>query len=374
MRKLSFVLLLAVIAGLVGCNGGVAVEEKAQVGSRDRGEIAEQYKWKLEDIYPNQAAWRKAFDGIDAKVAKLAQYKGKLSKSSKDLLACLTLSSEISKEYSRLGCYAGMRSDEDKRDSSNLSLVQELDQKGPSIGAAAAFIEPEIAAMDKADIDKMIAQEPGLKIYKMPLYDIQRTKKHTLSEAEEKILAQSSLISGTASDVYSILSNADLPYNEVELNDGRTVRLDKSGYALHRASADRDERERVFDAFWKSIKAFERTYGTQLYGQVKKDMFYAQVRGHESSLASALDRNNIPTDVYHSLIDNINANLDTLHRYLKLKARMLDIDDLKYSDLYADAVAGVDLQFTVKEAGDIVVAAAKPMGKGVPVSGPQGPG
>jgi oligoendopeptidase F len=216
--------------------------------------------------------------------------------------------------------------------------------------------------MDKSKINKFIKQKRGLKIYKMPLYDIQRKKAHTLSEKEEKILAQASLLADGPSSIFTVFSNAELPYPEITLSDGTKARLTKAGYAQHRASPNRDDREAVFKAFWETFTKFKGTFGTQLYANVKKDMFYARTRGYDSSLQSSLDENNIPTEVYLALIENVANNLDSFHRYLNLKKRMLGVKTLKYSDVYAPVVKGIDLKYTFDEAEKLVLDSLKPLG------------
>ena len=176
-------------------------------------------------------------------------------------------------------------------------------------------------------------------------------------------MAQTSLIAGAPSSIYAILSNAELPYPEIELSDGSVATLNKAGYARYRAVPDRQDREAVFGAFWKVFTDFRRTFGVQLYSNVKKDMFYARTRGYKSSLESSLDKNNIPTEVYKALIENVNKNLDSFHRYLKLKKKMLGVETLKYSDIYAPVVKGIDLKYTYDEAKKLVIDAAKPLGK-----------
>jgi len=331
--------------------------------TRDRSEIAEKDKWRLEDICASDEAWGKARDALAGRFDEITKYQGKLAGSAPDMLACLELNSDISKEFGRLMSYAHMKSDEDTRNSTYMAMQQQLQQLAPEYGAKAAFIEPEIAKMDRDAIDKSVAAEPGLKIYRMYLDNIQRTKAHTLSAKEEKILADAGLLAGGPSSIYSVFTNADFPYPEIELSDGTEALLTKAGYSQHRASPVRADREAVFQAFFGSLAKFKATLGTQLYSQVKRDMFFARSRRYESSLASALDGDNIPTDVYMTLIDNVTNNLDTLHRCLKLKKRMLGVETLKYSDLYAPVVKGVDLKYTFEEAKKLVLDAVKPLGE-----------
>ena len=337
-------------------------QNQALAQTRERSTIQSKYRWKLEDIYPTDEAWRKAKEDLNAEFGKILSFQGKLGQSATQLLECLEFGAHISKELTRLYCYASMKSDLDTRVSKNLSLRQEIELLLTDYNSQAAFVEPEIKDIDEATINAFLEQEAGLKVFRMYLDNIQRTKAHRLGEKEEKIIAETSLLAGGASTIYSVFSNAELPYPTITLSDGTEATLNKSGYARHRASTNRADREAVFNAFWEAFKGFKQTFGTQLYAQVKKDMFFARVRKYESSLHSALDADNIPVQVYHTLIDNVHANLDTFHRYLKLKQRMLGVDQLKYSDLYAPVVKGVDLKYSYDEAVALVLDAVKPLG------------
>jgi len=329
----------------------------------ERSEIPVKDTWKLEDLYASDELWNEAKEKLVAQFDNVLRYKGELASSSDQLLECLEFNSDISREVGRLYSYASMKSDQDTRNPRYLGMRQQLEQLVTDYNSKASFIEPEIAAMDKKKIDNFIEREMGLEDYKMYLYDIQRTKAHRLSESEEKILAEAALLANSPSSIYSIFSDAELPYPEVKLSDGTTARLNKAGYARYRALPNQKDREKVFQAFWKTFNDFKRTFGVQLYSNLKRDMFYARTRRYNSSLESALDNYNIPTEVYSSLIENVNKNLDTFHRYLNLKKRMLGVDKLKYSDLYAPAVKGIDLEYTFQEAKELVLDSVKPLGK-----------
>ena len=330
--------------------------------TRQRSEISDKYKWNLKDLYSSDEAWNQAKQELVAQFDQVSGYKGKLANSASELLACLEFNSHISKEFGRLYSYAHMKSDEDVGNSKYLAMKQEIQQLSTDYSSKAAYIRPEIAEMDKDQIDKFIKQKRGLRIYKMPLYDIQRMKAHTLSDKEEKILAEASLLAGGPASIFTVFSNAELPYPEIKLSDGTKAKLTKAGYAQHRASPIREDREAVFQAFWDTFTKFKGTFGTQLYANVKKDMFYARTRGYDSSLHSSLDDNNIPTEVYLALIENVTNNLDSFHRYLNLKKRMLGVKTLKYSDIYAPVVKGLDLKYTFDEARKLAIDSMKPLG------------
>ena len=338
---------------------------------RDRSKIADQYKWNLSDIYPSDAAWKEAKQRLteanpaaerSVSIPTLKKYKGTLGLSAQQLLGCLDLITELNKEFSRLYAYANMSFDQDTKVQSYLGMQQEMSQLGASFGAQAAFIEPEILKIDPAKVQGFIKGEKKLEIYRHYLDDLLRRKAHTGTEGEEKIIADAGLISGEPNNIHSIFANADFPYPEVTLSDGKTVKLDAAGFALQRTSANREDRKKVFAAFMVKLNEYRRTYGTLLNAQVKTDLFSKNARKYNSCLESALDASNIPTQVYHSLVDNVNKNLSTFHRYLKLRQRILGVDQLHYYDLYAPLLKDVDLKYTYEESQQHILAALKPLG------------
>ena len=302
---------------------------------RDRSKIADQYKWNLADIYPSDAAWKEAKQRLtesnpaaerSVSIPALKKYKGTLNSSAQQLLGCLDLVTELNKEFARLYSYASMSLDQDTKVQLYLGMQQEMSQLGASFSAEAAFIEPEILKIDPAKVQGFIKGEKKLEIYKHYLDDILRRRAHTGTEGEEKIVADAGLMSDAPSSIHGIFTNADFPYPEVTLSDGKTVKLDAAGFALQRTSANREDRKKVFAAFMGKLNDYRRTYGTLLNGQVKTELFYKNARKYNSCLESALDASNIPTQVYHSLVDNVNKNLSTFHRYLKLRQRILGVD------------------------------------------------
>ncbi len=330
--------------------------------TRDRASVPQQYTWQLEDIYPSDEAWATAKDRIAERFDEILAFEGQLTDSPNRLLACMELNVHIDKELSRLYCYASMKSDLDTRESKYQGMKQTLRQLATDYSSKASYIAPELSSLEPKDVEALIEREPRLKIYRMYLEDIQRTKAHRLSAPEEKILAEAGLVASAPVSIYSIFSNAELPFPEITLSDGAEVKLNQAGYGKYRATTNRADREAVFKAFFGAFEQFEQTIGTQLSSQINGHMFYARARGYESSLHRSLDRNNIPIEVYHSLVKNVNANLDSFHRYLRLKQRMLGVDQLKYSDVYAPVVAEVDLEYSYDQAMELVIEAVKPLG------------
>ncbi len=327
-----------------------------------RDKVPAKYKWDLTDLYKSNEAWKAEKQELTDKLDQLKQFKGKLAQSADMLYNCLDFSSQLWKTYGRLASYAGKLSDQDTRQSGPMSMTQEISQLGTKLSGASSFIEPEILSIPKATIKKFLNEKKELAIYRHYLDNIQRMQAHTMSAEVEKAIAEAGIMSDTPYDVYGIFKNADMPRPEFTLKDGKTVTLDDAAYTLHRADPDREVRKKVFEAFFGAYKKFERTFGTELYGEVKKDIFYKNVRNYKSSLESALNANNIPTSVYHNLIEGVHQNLATLHRYLNLRKRMLGLKELHYYDMYPSLVKQVDMSYTVEESEALIKKALAPLG------------
>jgi oligoendopeptidase F len=330
---------------------------------RDRSKIPDKYKWNLADIYPSDDAWKAAKEKMVAELPKVDQYRGKLAQSPATLADCMEAVSGLTKELTKLYVYAGMSSDLDLNDAKHLGMVQDMAKIGADFGAKTAYIQPEILKMDRQTIDKFIQQEPRLKVYAHGLDDVLRRKAHTGTEGEEKIIADASLMADSPDNVFGVFSNADFPFPDVTLSDGKTVKLDKAAFALYRSVPNRADREKIFAAYFGRLNQYRSTFGTNLYGEVKKDMFFKNARNYQTCLESALDNDNIPVQVYHSLVDGVDANLATFHRYLNLRKRMLGVDTLHYYDLYAPVVKNVDLAYTYDEAEKNILASLSPLGQ-----------
>jgi oligoendopeptidase F len=340
----------------------LALSINGSAQQQDRAQIADKYKWNLADIYPNDTAWRTAKDALVAELPKIRAFQGTLGSSAQKLADALDLGNRLSKEFARVYVYASMMSDQDTRVSSYQAMQQEMAQIGAKFGAENAFVEPEILKIAPGTIDTFVASEPRLKTYGFYLRDIQRRRSHTLTDSEERLLANSSVMSQTASNVYGILSNADFPYPEITLSDGKKVRVDSSGFNVYRALPSRDDRQKAMSAFFGALGSFRGTFGSMMSGQVQSDVFYAKARKYGSALEASLDGANIPTSVYMRLIDGVNRHLPTFHRYLSLRKRMMNVPELHYYDLYAPLVASVDLGYTVEEAQKHVIDALAPLG------------
>jgi oligoendopeptidase F len=329
---------------------------------RDRSKVPTQYKWDLTALYPTDQAWRSEKEKLVTDLPKLKEYQGTLASSAQRLADALNMESQMEKELKRLGTYGGLISDQDTRVSTYQGMRQEVVQLWSTFGADGAFIEPEILKMDNATLLRFISQEPRLQIYRQYLDDVTRRRPHTLNEAEEKLLATSAVMASGPSSAYSIFANADFPYPTLTLGDGKTAKLNSAAYELHRASPIRKDREKVMASFFGALGGYRGTFGSMMDTSVQTSIFYARARKYDTTLEAALDTPNVPTSVYTKLLEGVNRNLPTFHRYLKLRKRMMDLTDLHYYDLYAPLVKSVNTEYSIEEAEKNILAALAPLG------------
>jgi len=326
-----------------------------------RKDVPEKYKWNLADMYPSVADWQNDINKVESEINNFASYKGKLGESSQDLLNALDSYFELLKTFYKAGTYASNLSNEDVLISENQALQEKLSSVGTKFGEAAAFFDPEILSIPKEKIEKFFSEKPALQTYSMYIDNIQRLRPHTLTEAEEKILASFGLIADNQNTVYSIFNNGEKPIPTITLSTGESVELSPSAYTRVRAAENRGDRKNVFESFFNSYGVFKNTLGANLVGKVKKDWVYAKDRNYKSTLESALNRDNLPPTIYTTLIEQVNKDLPTLHRFLDLKKRMLGVDTLHYYDLYTPLVKKVDLKFTIEQGEQALLDALKPM-------------
>jgi len=337
-----------------------------KVGAAERPED----RWNLADLYPGVAEWNVDAAKLDKQIEEFGACQGHLGDSVQRFKACFDLNADLTKRYYRLAVYAGELLSQDTGAASSLELGQKAQTIGTRVDEAAAFVNPEILGLGNDRVQALLApvvgsgvlaQDASLRIYRFPLEQILRAAPHTLDTKGEGIVASFGLTSGAAGAVYKILSNADLPWPKVKLHDGKEVKIDQSAYTQYREATNRGDRKKVFDAFWGKWKEFERTFGVTFYENLKKDSVYAKVRKYPDSRTLALDRDKVPVAVYDTLIAQVNANLPTLHRYFKLRARMLGVKEMHYYDIYPPLVGG-DFKFPIDQGKQLMLKSVAPLG------------
>ncbi|MCP5062130.1 MAG: oligoendopeptidase F [Ignavibacteriae bacterium] len=330
--------------------------------TKTRDDIDTKYKWNLEDLYLSVDEWQKDKEVIESRILEISEFQGRLAENSKNLLTTLENMYSIYKNYYKLSSYSTRLKDQNLGNSSNSSLAQQASSLGTKLSEAASYFDPEVLAIDKATMDKFYKEESKLLGYKIILEDVQRLREHTLTEAQEKIMASFGLIGANQYDVYGIFTNTEMPREEITLSTGEKVKLTSSGFSKNRTAENREDRKLVFEKFFGGYGQFEKTIGTNLNGHVKGDYVRAKNKNYKTALEAALTRNNIPTSVYKNLIKQINISLPTLHRFLTLKKEMLGYDTLYYYDLYTSMVEKANLTFSVEDGQEMILKSLKPLG------------
>ena len=318
-------------------------------------------RWNLKDLYALQADWDKDATALTQQLKTLSSCAGHLAQSARRFKTCLDLNADILKRYARLSSYASQHHDEDTGLAAGMDLHQRAVVLGNSVEELTSFLSPELLKIGRARVTALQKADPSMAIYSHWLDDILRTAPHTLDRKGEELIANFSAATGAANAIYSTLADADMPWPKVTLSDGAKVVLDQTGYEKYRALANRADRKRVFDAFWGRWKEFERTFGVTFYEQLKKDAALAKVRHYPDSLTQALDANKLPRAVYDTLVAQAELNLPTLHRYFRLRARMLGVSDMHYYDVYPPIVAS-DLKYPIGLSTRLMLDAVKPLG------------
>ncbi|MEB0140141.1 MULTISPECIES: oligoendopeptidase F [unclassified Undibacterium] len=319
------------------------------------------YQWNLSDLYADRALWDKDAAFMTEQMRQLGRCSQHLGTTVGEFKTCLDLYADISKRYARLQSYASQYRDQDTATNAGQDVAQTADLLGSQFEQASAFLRPELLQLGEKKIAAFLKQERSLGMYRFMLEDIARGRSHTLDAKGEQLIADFGLATNAAAAVFTTLSNADMPWPKVKLSNGTEIVIDQAAYTKYRAAPVRADRKLVFDAFWGKWQEFERTYGVTFYEQLKKDSAYAKVRNYPDSLSAALDADNIPRAVYDTLIAQTQANLPTLHRYFKLRGKMLGVADLHYYDMYPALVSG-DYHYAVEEGVQLMLASVKPLG------------
>ena len=317
--------------------------------------------WNLTTLYADDAAWDASRQKLLATLPQLKALQGTMGNSAASLLAAVTLISNTQRELNRLDTYASLKADADTQVTANQALRQQSASAQTQVSQATAFESSEVAAIGLAKVDAYIAAEPKLAPHAYALHTMLRLAAHTLSASEEALLAGAADPLSQPQEIYSLLSNADLPWPSITVR-GKKVTLDQETYVKLREDADPKVRELVFKSFWPVYKSFQRTIGAIYVAHLRGVVFDAHAHKYDSALQAKLAEANTPDAVYRSLVAEANAGLPTLQRYLKLRGRMLGLKDQKYSDIYAELVKA-PRTYTLGEAEALTLKGVAPLGE-----------
>jgi len=327
-----------------------------------RADIDDQHKWNLADIYTDDAAWETDFEKARGLIAQARQFAGRLAEAPQTMYACLDTRSKLQIILSRLYQYAFLCKDLDNRVSKYQALTERAATLSSEAGAAYAFVEPELLQIDEAELLRLSEQFPKTDEYDFYIRELIRSKQHVRSEEVEEVLALSSLVTRGPDAIFSMLDDADLKYPSVKDEQGRELALTKQRAARLLESSDPRVRKETHDAFYSAYKDHTNTLGASLASSVNGDLFYARTRRYDNCLHAALDGNNIPPEVYHSLIGTTEKNLKGLHDYVRLRRRLLRLDRIHSFDMFCPLFPEQDYEVEYDDAVAQAIESAAPLG------------
>lgn len=328
-----------------------------------REEIDEQYRWDLSSIFGSDEAFLAALEEAKKLPPRFASFQGKISASAANLLAYLKLDDEAGLILTKLANYAERKSDEDTRESRYQDYSSQVMTLWVSLSSASSWFTSELLSLSEQEMEGFYSQEPELELYRRCLDVIFSRREHVLSPAEEKLLAAAGDMANQPDNIFSLLNDADLTFPDAHDAKGAAHPVTHGSYIPLMMSADRTLRESAYESLYSSYRQFRNTFAATLGAQNKQLKFFAEARRYESALEAALSANEVPTQVYTNLIETVHNNMDAMYKYVALRKELLDVDELRFSDLYVPIVDDVELTFTYEEACDIILEALRPMGE-----------
>ena len=329
---------------------------------RKRAEIPTEDTWNLADLYPTDDAWEKDLEVLKEEGAALAAYQDRLGKA-EDLCAYLSAMEQADERADRLANYCMRKADEDTRNATYQAMSGKFMSAVVELGAQLSFETPEIMAIDDNTLEGFYTAYPGLERYRRYLTDMRRLREHVLSPAEEKLLAAAGEMSQAPDNIYSLFADADLTFKDALDSEGKPHSVSQGTFVACEESPDRVLRQNAYESLYDGFTAFKNTAAGLLNAQNKQLKFFADARKYPNAFEAALKRTNVPTSVYLNLIEAVHNNADKMHRYIRLRKKLLGLDKLHFYDIYTPLVPGVDQRIPFEQAKNTVYEALAPMGE-----------
>lgn len=328
-----------------------------------RSEVKEEHTWKVSDMYASTAEWEQALNQVKEIADRIAGMEGRVTESAANLYQVLKDCDAYGEIIDLAFNYAQRLYDQDRNDSTHQAMSQKVYGVWADVAGMISFIEPEILAVPEEQLEAFYKELPELESYRGKIAEIQRLRGHSLSAEMEKLLAMTSEMSQTPEQVFAVMNSADIRFPEITDENGEKVRLTHGNYVLFLQSADRRVRKEAFEAMYSVYKQFANTFAGLYNGQVKQQIFFAKARKYDSTLDAALTANNVSVKVYENLLDAVSANMDKLHRYVKLRKKCLGLDELHMYDIYTPMIADAARKVPFEEAKETVLKALAPLGE-----------
>lgn len=330
---------------------------------KDRKDIDVKDTWNLESIYANNELWEEDYTALEKDAAEFAKLKGAIEADVSKIPAVLDAYYGLHRRLSKLSVYARMRFDQDTADSTYQTMAAKIGSLGVKIGAASAFVEPEILSYSKEQLEAAEKENERTAYYGRKIEEMLRGQEHTLDAEKEELLAAAGDMAEAPDDIFSVLMNADMKYPDIVLEDGTHLPLTNSTYISYMESPDRAVREGAFKTLYGQIASLKNTFAAIYRGNLKQAKFYAQSRKYSSARAMYLADSNVPESVYDNLLSAVHEALPMMYRYVAVRKKVLGVDKLHMYDVYTPIVAAQNQTYEFEQAKQMVLEALKPMGE-----------
>jgi oligoendopeptidase F len=333
-----------------------------EVKTPTRADISDSDKWDLTQLFANTGKWQEDFAWLQRTYPEFEHWKGKVGESARNLAEVLEFEKSLDLKIERVYHYASLQLAEDSTNNEFLARIGQVQNLLTKIGEAAAFVVPEILAIDGEKFCKFIA-DPKLAEWRTKLQKIRRMKPHVLSVPEERLLALGSVALSGYDDAFSQLTDVDMKFGVLVDETGHERPLTQSSFSSFLIKRDHEVRKRAFHQYYAEFRDHQYTLAASLAYSVKADVFKARARQYSSALEAALFPDDVPAAVYDGLIQAVRANLKPLFRYFDLRRRALGLRELHQYDTYVPLVPEIETRFTFDQAVEMVLGALEPMGK-----------
>lgn len=330
---------------------------------KDRKDIDVKDTWNLESIYANNELWEEEYAALEKEAEEFAKLKGAIEADVSKIPAVLDAYYGLHRRLSKLSVYARMRFDQDTTDSTYQTMSAKIGSLGVKIGAASAFVEPEILSYSKEQLEAAEKENERTAYYGRKIEEMLRGQEHTLDAEKEELLAAAGDMAEAPDDIFSVLMNADMKYPDIVLEDGTHLPLTNSTYISYMESPDRAVREGAFKTLYGQIASLKNTFAAIYRGNLKQAKFYAQSRKYSSARAMYLADSNVPESVYDNLLSAVHEALPMMYRYVAVRKKVLGVDKLHMYDVYTPIVAAQNQTYEFEQAKQMVLEALKPMGE-----------
>ena len=348
--------------GSIKINGGLTMSNSETIRARDQ--IPQEDTWALEDLYPSDESWEQALSALTARQAEAAAFAGKLGESGETLCAFLHLVEDVDGQSELLANYAMRKADQDTRNATYQAMVGKLMGVLTAVGAAFSFATPEIMAIPEEALEGFYKAAPGLERYRRYLNNERRRREHTLSAAEERLLAAAGEMANAPDTVFGAFLNADMRYPDAVDSEGKPHALSQSTFVPLEESGDRGLRKSAYENLYNTLGGMRNTAAGLLDAQNKQQKFFATARKYGSAREAAMDRTNVPVSVYDNLIEAVHRNMDKMHRYVRLRKKLLGVEELHFYDVYTPLLKDEPAKIPFAQAKQTVYDALYPLGDG----------